>query len=97
MKRVKVLIASALFCAMGYAGFIAHEKMTMPEAEKLMTANIEALTDNESGGETTHCRCHDDGQCYVGNAISFRSSCVKLKGSDACHLYAYHCPPSGIL
>ena len=28
MKRVKVLVASVLFCAMGYTGYTAHERMT---------------------------------------------------------------------
>lgn len=50
MKRVKVLIASVLFCAMGYVGYTAHQKMAMSEAEEFMKANIEALTLGEPGG-----------------------------------------------
>lgn len=58
MKRVKVLVASVLFCAMGYVGYIAHEKMTMSEAEKFMQANIEALTlDEPGGGSSTSWSC----------------------------------------
>ena len=47
MKKVKILVASVLFCAMGYTGYTAHERMTISEAEKFMKANIEALTDGE--------------------------------------------------
>lgn len=48
MKKVKILVASILFCAMGYTGYTAHEKMITSEADRFMKANIEALT----GGET---------------------------------------------
>lgn len=44
MKKVKILVASVLFCVMGYTGYTIHEKMTLSEAEKLMNANVEALT-----------------------------------------------------
>jgi len=54
MRRIKFLIASVLFCAMGYTGYTAYEKMTMSEAEKFMKANIEALTQDEGGGDTTY-------------------------------------------
>ena len=48
MKKVKILIVSVLFCAMGYAGYTTYEKMTMSEAEKFMKVNIEALTSNQT-------------------------------------------------
>lgn len=51
MKTVKILIASVLFCAMGYTGYTAHEKMTMSEADKFMKTNVEALTQKEDGGD----------------------------------------------
>ena len=50
MKKIKILVASVLCCAMGYTGYTAYEKMTMSEAEKFMIANVEALTLNEPGG-----------------------------------------------
>ncbi len=50
MKKVKILVASVLFCAMGYTGYTAHEKMSMSEAERFMKTNIEALTRDEPGG-----------------------------------------------
>lgn len=58
MKKVKILVASVLFCAMGYVGYAAHEKMTTTEAEEFMKANIEALTSGEpGGGEVVKCYC----------------------------------------
>lgn len=50
MRKIKFLVASVLFCAMGYVGYTAHEKMTATEAEEFMKANIEALTSGEPGG-----------------------------------------------
>ena len=51
MKKIKVLLASVLFCAMGYVGYVAHERMTMSSAEKFMKANVEALTSGETGND----------------------------------------------
>ncbi len=77
MRKIKLLVASLLFCAMSYAGYMGYERVTMSEAEKFMMSNIEALTSGESGGGTTMviCRCHDDKLCYGGNSISFRPRC----------------------
>ena len=47
MKKIKILVASVLCCAMGYTGYTAYEKTTMSEAEKFMIANVEALTQTE--------------------------------------------------
>lgn len=47
MRKVKFLVASLLFCAMSYAGYMGYERMTMSEAERFMLANVEALTDGE--------------------------------------------------
>ena len=58
MKKIKILVASVLCCAMGYTGYTAYEKMTMSEAEKFMIANVEALTSTESAGEeVVKCYC----------------------------------------
>lgn len=61
MKKVKILVASVLFCAMGYVGYTAHEKMTMSSTERFMLANVEALTSVESGSGycTMHFPCFD--------------------------------------
>ena len=68
MKKVKILITSVLFCAMGYTGYIAYERMTMSEAEKFMLANVEALTRDES---TSSLWFREDKDCvytYTGSA-----------------------------
>ena len=61
IKKVKILVASVLFCAMGYVGYTAHEKMTMSSTERFMLANVEALTSVESGSGycTMHFPCFD--------------------------------------
>ena len=50
-----ILVASVLFCTMGYVGYTAYEKMTVSEAEKFMQVNVEALTRGESGGTDYTC------------------------------------------
>ena len=47
MRKVKFLVASLLFCAMSYAGYMGYERVTMSEAERFMQANVEALTSGE--------------------------------------------------
>lgn len=98
MRKVKFLVASLLFCAMSYAGYMGYERMTMSEAERFMEANVEALTSGESGGNDgwVYCRCHDDKHCYVGNKISFRAACVRLFNASNCDDYKKQCPPAGI-
>ena len=61
INKVKILVASVLFCAMGYVGYTAHEKMTMSSTERFMLANVEALTSVESGSGycTMHFPCFD--------------------------------------
>ena len=49
MNKVKLMIAFMFCCAIGYVGFTTYGKVTMSEAEKFMLANVEALTDGESG------------------------------------------------
>lgn len=81
MKRMKFLVASVLFCAMGYVGYTAHAKMTMSEAEKFMQANIEALTNGETSGDTgTKYTCEDT--LVAGNRLTrFCGSCTEVPNS----------------
>ena len=90
MKKIKILVASVLCCAMGYTGYTAYEKMTMSEAEKFMIANVEALTQTEQGNQWEsnyqYCRCKEvDGitACKAGNAISIRPACHKAPINSA--------------
>ena len=64
MRKIKFLVASVLFCAMGYVGYTAHEKMTMSETEKFLQANVEALTLGEPGGGTRY-ECYDRYKLYT--------------------------------
>lgn len=85
MKKVKILVASVLFCAMGYTGYTgytAYEKMTISEVEKFMNTNIEALTFDEtpggSGGGAYSCSATT--QC---SAI-FPNSTISCTGDNYC-------------
>ena len=71
MKKIKILVASVLCCAMGYTGYTAYEKMTMSEAEKFMIANVEALTSGESNDNNPWLRT-----CYAYGYIGFNDEYV---------------------
>ena len=58
MKKIKFLVASFLFCAMSYVGYMGYERMTMSEAERFMLANVEALTSEEGGNGSGYCVMH---------------------------------------
>ena len=79
MRKIKFLVASVLFCAMGYTGYTAYEKMTMSEAEKFMKANIEALTLDEPGGGGAY-------SCTVTTQCSpiFPNSTISCSGDSYC-------------
>ena len=55
MRKIKFLVASLLFCAMSYVGYMGYERMTMSEAERFMQANVEALTRGEAGTSIVTC------------------------------------------
>lgn len=46
------------------------------------------------GDEVLHCRCHNDGNCYGGNAISFRPECAELPGNGDCSQFNNNCDPN---
>ena len=76
MKKIKILVASVLCCAMGYTGYTAYEKMTMSEAEKFMIANVEALTSNESGGNNYNI-CYYESVVKTGYTYYDCTDCTK--------------------
>ncbi len=47
MKKIKMTIAATMFCAAAFAGYTAYDKATMTDQEKLLQANLEALTSDE--------------------------------------------------
>lgn len=57
----------------------------------LFRIKAEALADDESS-KMKHCRCHDDGQCYDGYAISVRPLCAKGHNIVSCSEYSRNCP-----
>lgn len=78
MKKVKVLAASVLFCAMGHIGYTAYEKMTVSEAEKFMEVNVEALTRGESGaGGTNYNICYSESVVRIGASYYDCGNCLK--------------------
>ena len=54
MKRIKTFFAVALICAMGTVGYTTYADANMTAQERLLLANVEALTTGE--GEITGCR-----------------------------------------
>ena len=71
MRKIKFLVASLLFCAMSYAGYMGYERVTMSEAERFMQANVEALTSGEGGGGSQYM-CYDEYKEYVNHGTPTR-------------------------
>lgn len=98
MKKIKILVASVLFCAMSYTGYTAYERVTIPEAEKFMQANVEALTSGEvpGGGNTPGLiTCYNGGpgssQCSIDGGINIVGSGVSAACSVTCRAGYYAC------
>lgn len=79
MKKVKILVASVLFCAMGYTGYTAYEKIAMSETEKFMQANIEALTLDEPGGGGDSRYPNKDGDAKFCTLYVYSKGSVVIK------------------
>ena len=79
MRKIKLLVASFLFCAMSYVGYMGYESATLTEAERLMIANVEALTLNEPGGGGAYS-CTVTTQC----SALFLNSTISCSGDNYC-------------
>lgn len=90
MKKIKILIVSVLFCAMGYVAYIAHEKMNMSEVENFMKANIEALTLNEPGGGGEVVKCYCKTHWFEANVCSATGD-GRYCGGDPCSNHDGNC------
>ncbi|MFR3328742.1 MAG: hypothetical protein ACLTSL_00995 [Odoribacter splanchnicus] len=90
MKKVKILVTSVLFYAMGYVGYMAHEKMTMTEAEKFMLVNIEALTRDESGGSSEIVKCYCTKKLFGTNVCTTGAN-GSYCGGDPCSNHDGNC------
>ena len=87
MRKIKFLIGLVLFCAMGYVGYIAHEKMNMSDAEKFMLANVEALTHDESTSKKYKCYSIFTGE---GHSISC-ATCMETSGTPPWYHFGDYC------
>ena len=64
MKKIKLLFSVAIFACMSVVGYTAYDNMGMSDVEKLMLANVEALTGDEDvqmlvgRGRTVGCGGH---------------------------------------
>ncbi|MFI3263201.1 MAG: NVEALA domain-containing protein [Rikenellaceae bacterium] len=57
MKRIKFFTCALALCAMGMVGYNAYQNSTMTEEERLLMANIEALSSDSESDETVKCYC----------------------------------------
>lgn len=51
MKNLRKIMIVALFGAMSFGVYSTYEYTTMTNAERLMLRNVEALTEEEAGGD----------------------------------------------
>lgn len=82
MKKIKVILASVMLCAMAYSGYTVYEKVTMSDAERALLENVEALTNREGGS---------------GNWEGKRLKMVDCRCSDGKSGKTLHCEPDGTL
>jgi len=85
MRKIKFLVASLLFCAMSYAGYVGYERVTMSEAERFMLANVEALTSGESSSG-----CYQT-MGYCSNATGIVQMCTSKRTGEKCRIYVTGC------
>ncbi len=61
---------AAMFCAAAFAGYTAYDQATMTDAERMLMANLEALTSGDEGGGAyikCYCALMSDANCAVNN------------------------------
>ncbi len=77
MKKMKMTIATAIFCSTALAGYTAYEQATMTDVERMIQANIEALTeDDESNNDGS-------GKFFYEHLSGSPKSCTLYKYMDA--------------
>lgn len=88
MKKGKVLLAAALLGTIGYGGYNAYANAVMSDAERMMLANVEALTINEPGGGGADYEFPD--------AYPFTTTCnVETSKRSKCKVTVISCQGSG--
>ena len=77
MKRIKMLFAVALICAMGTVGYNSYADANMTAQERLLLENIEALTSGED--EDFKCKIDKD-PCIISVSSSADIAILKKLG-----------------
>ncbi len=84
MRKIKMLVAAAFVCAVGFTSYTAYDEATMTDAERMMQANIDALSEEvltQVGGEGL-------GVTYW-QTMSYCKGSIKLTCSR--NAYSYYC------
>ncbi len=69
MKKIKMTIAVVALSAAVFAGYTAYEQATMTDQERLILANIEALTSGEEA--TKECDGDGNGCTFILNGATY--------------------------
>lgn len=77
--RIFVFVIAGIFIAVTAFLTVDNRRSSIAVLSK---TNIEVLAQNEGAEFVLICRCHNDGECYRGNGISFRPSCAKVIVND---------------
>ena len=70
MKRIKMLFAVALICAMGTVGYNAYTDANMTAQERSLLENVEALTSGTESGDGKCTGPKKKGICKCTNAYA---------------------------
>lgn len=67
MKKLKFILCVGILGVMTYGGITAYNHVTMTEQERLLLANVEALTSGETGVTTVGYT----NVIYTGNSLDY--------------------------
>ena len=84
MKYLKTLFAVALICAIGTVGYNAYADANMSAQERLIFANVEALTSGEypGGGGDSSVTCYEQTESVGGTGAVYK--CLTLTSCYFC-------------
>ncbi|MFR9502521.1 MAG: hypothetical protein SNJ28_08360 [Rikenellaceae bacterium] len=80
MKKIKLFAAAAMIAMVataGYFGYTAYEYANMTDAERMMQANIEALTTFEVNNNT----CYNSITTKEGSQVRYCGTCAYVVNS----------------
>lgn len=89
MKKLKFILCVGILGVMTYGGITAYNHVTMTEQERLLLANVEALTSGETGAGGCYGTMGYD--CYGRGSIDYK--CTTSVTGSRCSIYApgYYC------